>query len=110
MTPTSFMDTNVLLWAAGGTPDQPWKVPIARRLLLGEIFGVSAQTLAEFINAATRARRLKIAADDLDLWVAYLAGVSLAFSRGTLRIFQTVASRTAKRPSTLPPTRADLYR
>lgn len=44
------------------------------------------------------------------IWVAYLAGVSLAFSRGTLRIFQTLASRTAKRPSLLPPTRADLYR
>lgn len=44
------------------------------------------------------------------IWVAYLAGVSLAFSRGTLRIFQTLASRTAKRPSVLPPTRADLYR
>jgi cyclopropane-fatty-acyl-phospholipid synthase len=44
------------------------------------------------------------------IWVAYLAGVSLAFSRGTLRIFQTLASRTAKRPPALPPTRADLYR
>ncbi len=44
------------------------------------------------------------------IWVAYLAGVSLAFSHGTLQIFQTLASRTAKRPSTLPPTRADLYR
>ncbi len=44
------------------------------------------------------------------IWVAYLAGVSLAFSRGTLRIFQTVATKTAKRKSPLPPTRADLYR
>jgi cyclopropane-fatty-acyl-phospholipid synthase len=44
------------------------------------------------------------------IWVAYLAGVSLAFSRGTLRIFQTLASKTAKRPPALPPTRADLYR
>ncbi len=44
------------------------------------------------------------------IWVAYLAGVSLAFSRGTLRIFQTLASRTAKRPPALPPSRADLYR
>lgn len=44
------------------------------------------------------------------IWVAYLAGVSLAFSRGTLRIFQTLASRTAKRPPRLPSTRADLYR
>ncbi|MEZ5925598.1 MAG: cyclopropane-fatty-acyl-phospholipid synthase family protein [Hyphomicrobiaceae bacterium] len=44
------------------------------------------------------------------IWIAYLAGVSLAFSRGSARIYQTLASRSAKRPSTLPPTRADLYR
>jgi len=44
------------------------------------------------------------------IWVAYLAGVSLAFSRGTLRIFQTVVSKNAKRPPAIPPTRADLYR
>ncbi len=44
------------------------------------------------------------------IWVAYLAGVSLAFSRGTLRLFQTLASKSAKRNPVLPPTRADLYR
>jgi cyclopropane-fatty-acyl-phospholipid synthase len=44
------------------------------------------------------------------IWVAYLAGVSLGFSRGSLRIFQTLASKSAKRPPPLPPTRADLYR
>ncbi len=44
------------------------------------------------------------------IWVAYLAGVSLAFTRGTLRIFQTVATKSAKGRSPLPPTRADLYR
>jgi cyclopropane-fatty-acyl-phospholipid synthase len=44
------------------------------------------------------------------IWVAYLAGVSLSFSRGTLRLFQTLASKSAKRPPALPPTRADLYR
>lgn len=44
------------------------------------------------------------------IWVAYLAGVSLAFSRGTLRLYQTLASKTPKRPPPLPPTRADLYR
>ncbi len=43
------------------------------------------------------------------IWVAYLAGVSLAFSRGTLRLFQTLASKSAKGPAPLPPTRADLY-
>lgn len=44
------------------------------------------------------------------IWVAYLAGVSLSFSRGTLRLFQTVATKSAKGKSPLPPTRADLYR
>jgi cyclopropane-fatty-acyl-phospholipid synthase len=44
------------------------------------------------------------------IWVAYLAGVSLAFSRGTLRIYQTIATKSAKGRSPLPPTRADLYR
>jgi cyclopropane-fatty-acyl-phospholipid synthase len=44
------------------------------------------------------------------IWVAYLAGVSLGFSRGSLRIYQTLASKSAKRPPPLPPTRADLYR
>lgn len=44
------------------------------------------------------------------IWVAYLAGVSLAFTRGTLRLYQTLCSQTAKRPPALPPTRSDLYR
>jgi cyclopropane-fatty-acyl-phospholipid synthase len=48
--------------------------------------------------------------DKYRIWVAYLAGVSLAFTRGTLRLFQTLATKTAKRPPGLPPTRADLYR
>jgi len=43
------------------------------------------------------------------IWLAYLAGCSIAFSRGTARIYQTLASKSAKRPSPLPPTRADLY-
>lgn len=44
------------------------------------------------------------------LWIAYLAGVSLGFARGTINLFQTLASARAKGPSGLPPTRADLYR
>jgi cyclopropane-fatty-acyl-phospholipid synthase len=43
------------------------------------------------------------------LWMLYLSGVSLAFSRGTLQIFQTVATRREKGTSGLPPTREDLY-
>ncbi|MEQ8823750.1 MAG: cyclopropane-fatty-acyl-phospholipid synthase family protein [Filomicrobium sp.] len=44
------------------------------------------------------------------IWIAYLAGCSLAFQRGSARLFQTLASRSAKGASPLPPTRADLYR
>ncbi|MBU2583457.1 MAG: class I SAM-dependent methyltransferase [Alphaproteobacteria bacterium] len=44
------------------------------------------------------------------IWVAYLAGCSLAFGRGSARLFQTLASHNAKGASPLPPTRSDLYR
>lgn len=44
------------------------------------------------------------------IWLLYLAGCSLAFERSAVGIFQTLASRKAKGPSGLPPTREDLYR
>ena len=45
------------------------------------------------------------------MWIAYLAGVSLAFHDGSLRIFQTVATKhKGKGASGMPPTRRDLYR
>ena len=44
------------------------------------------------------------------MWLAYLAGMSLGFERANLGVFQTLASKHARGPSGLPPTRADLYR
>lgn len=44
------------------------------------------------------------------MWIAYLCGVSLGFKRGSIQIFQTVASKKTKGPSNLAPTRAGLYR
>jgi cyclopropane-fatty-acyl-phospholipid synthase len=48
------------------------------------------------------------------IWLAYLAGVSLAFSRGSLSLFQTLASKKKREGDSLarnvPPSRADLYR
>lgn len=44
------------------------------------------------------------------IYVAYLAGCAIVFERGSARLFQTLCSKTAKRPPPLPPTRADLYR
>lgn len=43
------------------------------------------------------------------MWLLYLAGVSLGFKRGSINIFQTVASKRTKGASGLPPTRTDLY-
>ena len=43
------------------------------------------------------------------LWIAYLAGCSLAFQRNTVGIFQTFASKRVKDPAELPTARADLY-
>ncbi|KZK93213.1 MULTISPECIES: cyclopropane-fatty-acyl-phospholipid synthase family protein [unclassified Pseudovibrio] len=44
------------------------------------------------------------------MWALYLAGVSLAFERGSAQIFQTVATRKTKSFSGMPLTRASLYK
>ena len=44
------------------------------------------------------------------LWLLYLTGCSLGFDGGSVQIYQTVATKRARGPSGLPPTRADLYR
>ena len=44
------------------------------------------------------------------MWIGYLAGVSFAFHDGSLRVFQTVATKHGRKgPSTMPPTREHLY-
>jgi len=60
--------------------------------------------------ANREAAEREVGRDKTRLWLAYLAGVSIAFERNTLRIFQTLASKRSKGASGLPPTRADLYR
>ncbi len=51
-----------------------------------------------------------VGAEKYRIWVAYLAGVSFAFADGSLRIYQTVASKhAAKGASGMPPTRAHLF-
>ncbi|MGQ0456189.1 MAG: class I SAM-dependent methyltransferase [Hyphomicrobium sp.] len=44
------------------------------------------------------------------IFIAYLSGCALSFERGSARLYQTLASKSAKGPSPAPPTRADLYR
>jgi len=56
-------------------------------------------------------KAIKIVGEDrFRMWIAYLAGVSFAFHDGSLRIFQTVATKHGRKgPSTMPATRAHLY-
>ena len=44
------------------------------------------------------------------VWLAYLAGCSIAFERNNAGIYQTLAMKRVRGPSGLPPTRADWYR
>lgn len=44
------------------------------------------------------------------IWVAYLGGCSLTFHRGSARIYQTLAGKSAKGAPAVPLSRADLYR
>ncbi len=48
--------------------------------------------------ANREAAEREVGRDKTRLWLAYLAGVSIAFERNTLRIFQTLASRRGKGP------------
>lgn len=66
------MDTNILIWAVERNPAEPRKATIARELVLDEVFGVSAQSIAEFVNAATRAK-VVLPPVDLDRWIDYFA-------------------------------------
>jgi cyclopropane-fatty-acyl-phospholipid synthase len=60
---------------------------------------------------AREAEAIKLVGEEkYRIFIAYLSGCAISFERGTARLFQTLASKTAKRPPALPPTRADLYR
>jgi cyclopropane-fatty-acyl-phospholipid synthase len=62
------------------------------------------------LHAAREEAAAEVGAARTELWLLYLAGVALAFERGTIGLFQTLATRRARGASGLPPTRADLYR
>ena len=51
----------------------------------------------------------EVGAEMTRMWLFYLGGCSLAFERGAVSIFQTVASRKNKGALPVPATRADLY-
>ncbi|MDR3489774.1 MAG: cyclopropane-fatty-acyl-phospholipid synthase [Bradyrhizobium sp.] len=62
------------------------------------------------LSANRAAAEREVGSEKTRLWIAYLAVVSIAFTQGTIGIFQTLASRRVRGPSGVPSTRADLYR
>lgn len=67
-----FVDTNVLLYAAANTPAERRKSITARRILVTENVGLSAQVLQEFYWIATRAKKLAMTHEQamafIDTW------------------------------------------
>jgi cyclopropane-fatty-acyl-phospholipid synthase len=75
-----------------------------------EHYARTTRLWCERLHAQREAAEAEVGAAKVRLWLLYLAGVSLGFQRGTVGIFQTLASKRARGASGLPPTRADLYR
>lgn len=65
-----FLDTNILIYAASERNRDRRKAPLAERLVLDTLFGVSGQTLAEFVSVARR--KALLADSSIDLWLAML--------------------------------------
>jgi cyclopropane-fatty-acyl-phospholipid synthase len=63
----------------------------------------------ENLNARRPQAEAEVGAETTRAWLLYLAGVSLGFERGVIGVNQTLASKRARGPSGLPPSRADLY-
>jgi cyclopropane-fatty-acyl-phospholipid synthase len=75
-----------------------------------EHYALTTRHWCERLTARRKEAVALVGEETYRIWTAYLGGCSLAFSRGSARIYQTLASRGAKGRSPLPPTRADLYR
>jgi cyclopropane-fatty-acyl-phospholipid synthase len=62
------------------------------------------------LSANRAAAEREVGAMKTRLWVAYLAAASIGFTRNSVGIFQTLASKRIRGPSGLPPSREHLYR
>jgi cyclopropane-fatty-acyl-phospholipid synthase len=74
-----------------------------------EHYGRTCRLWTERLYANRAAAEAEVGAAKTRLWLLYLAGVCLGFERGTIGIFQTVATKRARGASGMPPTRGDLY-
>ncbi len=68
-----FLDTNILVYGALGKRDEARKASIARQIVATEVFGVSAQTLAEFYNVVSRQVLQPLSLAEIDAWIGQLS-------------------------------------
>lgn len=68
-----FLDTNVLVYAAAAKKDEERKAAIAQEIIATKLFGVSAQTLAEFYNAVVIRAVVPMSLAEVDAWIERLA-------------------------------------
>ena len=73
-----FLDTNILIYAAGGKSNAPAKFAVARRLVLDGRFGLSGQVLAEFYVNAVRELKLRLSLDEAQQWIDFLSEYPVA--------------------------------
>jgi len=69
-----FLDTNVLVYAATGTPTERVKRDKAQSLIASVNFGISTQVLQEFYVVATRKARIKMPPEIALEWMEQLDG------------------------------------
>jgi cyclopropane-fatty-acyl-phospholipid synthase len=75
-----------------------------------EHYALTTRMWCQRLEANRKKAVAEVGEERFRMWIAYLAGVSFAFHDGSLRIFQTVATKHARKgPSGMSPTRSDLY-
>jgi len=75
-----------------------------------EHYAHTARLWHDRLSANRAAAERAIGAVKTRLWIAYLAAASIGFTRNSVGIFQTLASKRVRGPSGLPPSREHLYR
>jgi predicted nucleic acid-binding protein len=65
----SFLDTNILVYAAYPKEGEEWKRVIAADLLTHERYALSTQVLIEFVNSTTRKRKPGLPLDTVRDWL-----------------------------------------
>jgi cyclopropane-fatty-acyl-phospholipid synthase len=76
---------------------------------LRQHYQMTTRTWATRLHTRRAEAEALVGAETYRIWAAYLAGCSFAFQRGSARIHQTLASKSPKGFTAVPPTRFDIY-